>query len=84
MVELENQRLSLVERPGLEDEMVSEGQRSFSASSRSTWIHMQSFSRTSGYHSSGVRTTRYCLLCTLSVVPKYDVIWCAMVWWWVV
>ena len=64
MAELENQRLRLVERPGPgpEEEMVSagggEGRRSFSASSRSTWIRMSGFSRSSGYHSAGLRTTR--------------------------
>ena len=59
MVELENKRLSLVERP--EDEMVREGRTSFSTSttsSRSTWIHMSSFSRAAGYQASGLRTTR--------------------------
>ena len=54
MVELENQRLSLVERP--EDEMVREERRSFSTST--TWIHMSSFSRAAGYNASGLRTTR--------------------------
>ena len=54
MAEQETLRLSLVERPEDKTRTFS----SSSSSSRSTWIHMSSFSRASGYHASGLRTSR--------------------------